>query len=286
VLAPIPFSSSICLVAEALRLYGTAEQKARYLPRLASGELIGAFAAAEGPSWELDAPDARFAGGRLTGRKLPVADGTIAGLLIVTARAADGALRLLSVDADQPGVARRPVKTIDELRRHAVIEFADAAAEPLAAPDGAKALARLLDGAAVYGAFEQVGGADVCLEMARAYAMERKTFGRLIGSYQALKHRMADMFAKNELARSNAYGAAWALAQEAPELPLLAGAARLSGIEALNFGSTENLQIHGGIGYTFEANCHFYYRRARLLADALGGRGAWSDRVVEALLAA
>jgi alkylation response protein AidB-like acyl-CoA dehydrogenase len=285
VLAPIPFASSICLAAEAIRLHGSPAQKAQYLPGLASGAMIGALAVAEGPSWDIDKPAASVRDGALTGRKLPVADGAIADLIVVTAQDASGALQLLVVETDQPGVERKRVRVIDELRHHSVVEFRAARATPLSTPNGARAaLDRIYDGGAVFTAFEQLGGADVCLEMARAYSLERKTFGRVIGSYQALKHRMADMYANNELARSNAYAGAWGLAQEKPELPMLAGLARVSASEALLFAASENLQIHGGIGYTFEGNCHFYYRRARLLDVCLGATAAWSDRVVDAFI--
>lgn len=287
VLAPIPFSSSICLAAEAIRLYGSSAQRERYLPAMARGEVIGALALAEGPEWELNSPATRASGGEVSGRKLPVADGTIADLLVVSAQDDAGDLQLLLVATDQSGVRRRRVNVIDQLRHHAVVDLTGAQAEPLAVNgEAAAALTRILQGAAVYTAFEQIGGADVCLEMARDYSLERKTFGRVIGSYQGLKHRMADMYAKNELARSNAYGAAWALAGERDDLVLYAGAARTSANEAFRFAATENLQIHGGIGYTFEADCHFYYRRARLLGVSLGNSAAWARPVVEALVRA
>jgi alkylation response protein AidB-like acyl-CoA dehydrogenase len=190
---------------------------------------------------------------------------------------------LAAVELDQPSVIRTPLVGLDALRSHAAIDFENAPADILQAEDAGLVLAKLLDCAATLTAFEQVGGAEASLEMARSYVLQRHTFGRAVGSYQAVKHRLADMWAGIELARSNAYFAAWALTNNAPELPLAAAAARLSASEAYDFAARENLHLHGGIGYTLEANCHFHYRRARLLAVALGSTDFWSDRLVEQL---
>jgi alkylation response protein AidB-like acyl-CoA dehydrogenase len=157
-----------------------------------------------------------------------------------------------------------------------------AAAEKLPGATPA-AIATLWDRAAVLVAFEQLGGADACLDMARAYVLERRSFGRVVGSYQAVKHRLVDIYVANELARSNAYYAAWALAEDAPELPLAAAVARVSATEAYEFASRENIQLHGGIGFTWEADPHLHYRRSRLLALALGPLSHWQDKVVVAL---
>ena len=133
-------------------------------------------------------------------------------------------------------------------------------------------------------AFEQVGGADRALEMAKDYAMERYAFGRPIGSYQAIKHKLADMYVKNELARSNAYYGAWALETGAAELPLAAAAAaRVAACEAYWFAAKENLQTHGGIGFTWEMDCHLFYRRAQQLGLVAGGAKAWKERLVSQL---
>jgi len=138
----------------------------------------------------------------------------------------------------------------------------------------------VLDRAAVPLAFEQVGGAQASLEMATAYAKERFAFGRPIGSFQAIKHKLADIYIAIELARSNAYYGAWALSADAAELPLAAATARVSATEAFDLAAKENIQTHGGIGFTWEADCHLYYRRARLLALTIGSARYWKDRVV------
>jgi alkylation response protein AidB-like acyl-CoA dehydrogenase len=182
------------------------------------------------------------------------------------------------------GIAREAIGTLDPTRSAAHIVFTDTPCERLGgAGDGASLLSGILDRAAVLFAFEQVGGADRCLEDARAYAMERVAFGRVIGSYQAIKHKLADIYVKNEIARSSAYYGAWALNTDAAELPAAASAARIAGIQAYDFAAKENLQTHGGMGFTWEADCHLHLRRARQLGLALGGLPVWRERLVRTL---
>ncbi len=283
--APIPFSSSVFFATEALLLAGNAEQKQHYLPRLADGTAIGTFAIAEGPY--IDQPEtltARFADGLLNGVKSPVPDAALADFAIVAAKDKSGTLVLLLVELKNAGVALEPMTSFDPFRPHASLRFADAKAQILAGPnDGARLLTKLLDRAAILTAFEQIGGAEACLDMGKTYAMQRFVFARPIGSFQAIKHKLADMVVKTELARSNAYYGAYALASDAPDLPLAAAAARLSACEAYEFAARENLHIHGGIGYTWEGDCHFHYRRERLLQLALGTSTIWSDRLIATL---
>jgi alkylation response protein AidB-like acyl-CoA dehydrogenase len=284
-LAPTPFSSSVYLATEAILLAGTPAQKDRWLPRLAMGETIGCLAVAEGPG----APQAagtRVTAGRLRGVKTPVADGDVADLAVVAAMGPDAARALFLVDLHGPGVTRTPVTTVDPTRSHARIALDGAAAEPLGPPGaGAALLGRLLDRAAILVAFEQVGGAQAALDMAREYALGRFAFGRPIASFQAIKHKLVDMYVAIELARANAYYGAWALAHEAPELPLAAAAARVSATEAFWLAAKENIQVHGGMGFTWEFDCHLYYRRAQLLALALGSARRWKDLLIERLAA-
>lgn len=293
-LAPVPFVLSAGVVAEAIRCHGSAEQQHRYLPALASGALVATLAVAEGPGRTQPGDlQARFmpATGRLQGRKLPVPAMQDAGLALVACRA-DGdqaATRLVLVDLQQPGVQRTALEHFDPFRTQGRLDFADVVAEPL--PGGTDALDAVLDRAAVLTAFEQIGGADACLAMACGYAEERRVFARPIGSFQAIQHRLADMAAKIELARSNAWFAVWALEQHdagTPEavpggLALAAATARISASGAYDFASRENLQIHGGTGFTWEGNCHPFYTRARYLAVWLGGESAWAQRLVRAL---
>ena len=132
-------------------------------------------------------------------------------------------------------------------------------------------------------AFEQLGGAERCLEMARDYALERYAFGRPIGSYQAIKHKLADVYVRITVAKANAYYGAWALETDAPELPVAAAGARITGSEAYWQASKENIQTHGGIGVTWEADCHLFYRRARHLSLAVGAPRVWKRRLVDRL---
>jgi alkylation response protein AidB-like acyl-CoA dehydrogenase len=286
-LAPIPFSSSIYLAAEAIMLGGSQAQKATWLPRLASGESIGTFAVAEGPGKANPRQLATtFRNGVLSGEKLPVADGDIADLAVVAAQGDHGMLLAL-VDLKGAGVARNPVETIDPTRSHARIVFSEAQAERIGEAAAGEGLLRRLEArAAVLFAFEQVGGAQRSLEMARDYALERYAFGRPIGSFQAIKHKLADVYVATELARANAYWGAWALSRDAAELPLAAASARISASDAYFLAARENIQVHGGMGFTWEFDCHLHYRRSKLLALALGSTRLWKDRLITQLEAA
>jgi len=269
--AAVPFFSSIVLAADAIRLAGSETQKAEWLPRLASGEAVGCFASAEGPG-PLLGRGVSLSDGKLSGSKRPVADAGVAAIAVV--QVGDG---MALIRLDQPGVTRTRLESFDQLRPHYRLDFENAAAEPL---PGRNILPTLLDRAAVQAAFEGVGGAEACLEMGRGYTMERQIFGRPLASYQAIKHKLADVAVGIELARSNAYYGGWAAEVAPDDLPAAAAAARLTAIRAFEMAARENLQVHGGIGYTFEANCHFYYRRERLLAVNLGNRVVWADRLL------
>lgn len=284
-LAPTPFSSSVYLATEAILLAGTDDQKKRWLPKLAAGQAIGCLAVAEGPQALRPGSIAtRAAGGQITGVKVPVADGDVADLAVVLARTGDDTAALFLVDLHARGVSRTAVATIDPTRSHAWIAFEGAAAEPLGAPGEGWSLAeRLLDRAAVLVAFEQVGGAQAALEMAREYALGRFAFGRPIASFQAIKHKLVEIYVALELARSNAYYGAWALSTDAPELPVAAATARISASEAFFLAAKENIQTHGGMGFTWEFDCHMYYRRAKLLALALGSTRRWKDQLIARL---
>ena len=284
-LAPTPFASTIYLAAEALLLAGSDAQRKRWLPRIAQGDAIGGLALAEGPQVATPANLAtRADGARLTGVKVPVADGDVADFAVVLASEGAGRASLFLVDLKGPGVTRAAVATVDPTRSHARIAFDGAPGELLGAAGGGWALAeRLLDRAAVLVAFEQIGGAQASLEMAREYALGRFAFGRQIASFQAIKHKLADMYVGVELARSNAYYGAWALTKDAPELPVAAAAARVAASEAYYQAAKENIQIHGGMGFTWEFDCHLHYRRAKLTGLMLGSVRRWKDLLVARL---
>jgi alkylation response protein AidB-like acyl-CoA dehydrogenase len=273
--APIPFSSSVYLATEAILQFGSEHQKQTWLPKLAAGEIIGTFALAERPgATDLARLTASVANGRLTGTKLAVPDGDIADIAIV------GTINGLHlVELNNEGVTRETVTTFDPTRSHARIDFAAAPAEPLQG----HGVRRLLDYAAVPLAFEQLGISQAALEMANAYAKERFAFGRPIGSFQGIKHKLADMYIQVELARSNAYYGAWAVHTDAAELPIAASVARIAACEAGWFVTKENIQTHGGMGFTWQMDCHLFYRRAKLLSLTLGSAREWKHRLVNEL---
>jgi acyl-CoA dehydrogenase len=279
-LAPTPFSSTIYLAAEALLLAGSETQKKRWLSRITQGQAIGCFALAEGAHVATQVNVAtRIDGGRVSGTKVPVSDGDVADFAVVAA--SDG---LCLVDLNGPGVTRASVATVDPTRSHARIVFDRAAAEPLGAPgQGWTLVERILDRAAVLVAFEQLGGAQASLDMAREYALGRFAFGRQIASFQAIKHKLADMYVGVELARSNAYYGAWALSKDAAELPVAAATARVAASEAYYHAAKENIQIHGGMGFTWEFDCHLHYRRAKLTGLTLGSARRWKDLLIARL---
>jgi alkylation response protein AidB-like acyl-CoA dehydrogenase len=283
-LAPIPFSSTVYFFSEALMAAGSSGQKQKMLPKVASGDVIGAFAISEGPGAPTPASiEATFDGSRLTGAKVPVTDGDIAGQAVVLAREGHG-LCLVLVDLEQAGVKRETLTTLDPTRGHARLTFDKANAERLGkAGEGWDLAEAILDRAAVLIAFEQIGGAQACLEMAVDYAKGRHAFSRQIGSFQAIKHKLADMYVAIELARSNAYYGAWALSTEAAQLPLAAAAARVAACDAYYFAAKENVQTHGGMGFTWEVDCHLFYRRAKLLSVQAGAPGVWKEKLVRRL---
>ncbi len=275
-LTPVPFTSSVLMASEALIAHGAAEQQAKWLPKLADGTAIGAVALAEGTAPAGGRSALKAEGGKLTGTKRPVPDAALADILIVSAP--DG---LHLVEKGAPGLSIAPVETIDLVRRSATVTFADTPAEPLTG--GRTALEAFLHSSAILSAFEGLGGADAAMEMAIAYAKERVAFGRRIAGYQAVKHRLAEMYIKNQLARSHAYYGAWALSTGAAELPTAAAGARVAALDAYQFAAEENVQLHGGIGFTWESDCQFHYRRARLLSGMLGSKTHWEDQLVRSL---
>ena len=286
-LAPVPFSSTVYLAAEALLIAGSEAQKQKWLPVIASGDAIGTLALFEGkgnPSPQ--AIKLAASGGKLDGVKKPVADGAIADFAIVAARTGSTGretdISLFLVDMKADGVEAKALANIDPSRNQAEIVFKNCKAEPLGAlGEGWSIIAQVLDRAAVLLAFEQVGGADRALEMGRDYALDRIAFGRPIGSFQAVKHMLADMYVSATLARSNCYYGAWALSTNASELPEAAAAARISATQAFQHCAKNNIQVHGGMGFTWEFDCHMYYRRANATALGLGSLSYWEDALID-----
>jgi alkylation response protein AidB-like acyl-CoA dehydrogenase len=286
-LAPVPFSSTVYLAAEAILLAGSEAQKQKWLPLIASGEAIGTLALFEGkgnPSPQSIRLTA--SGGHLNGIKKPVPDGIIADFAIVAARTAssgrDTDISLFLVDMKAEGIEAKALTNVDPTHGQAELSFKNCRAEPLGSPgEGWSVISQLLDRAAVLIAFEQVGGADRALEMGRDYALDRIAFGRPIGSFQAIKHMLADMYVSATLARSNCYHGAWALSTNASELGEAAAAARISATQAFQHCAKNNIQVHGGMGFTWEFDCHLYYRRAHATALALGSMSYWEDALID-----
>jgi len=286
-LAPVPFSSTVYLAAEALLAAGSEAQKQKWLPVIASGDAIGTLALFEGKgNPQPEAIKLAASGGKLDGVKKPVADGAVADFAIVAARTGSTGretdISLFLVDMKAEGVEAKSLTNVDPSRNQAEVTFRNCKAEPLGAPgEGWSIISQVLDRAAVLLAFEQVGGADRALEMGRDYALDRIAFGRPIGSFQAIKHMLADMYVSATLARSNCYYGAWALSTNAGELPEAAAAARISATQAFQHCAKNNIQVHGGMGFTWEFDCHLYYRRANATALSLGSLSYWEDALID-----
>jgi acyl-CoA dehydrogenase len=278
-LIPVPFLSTLA-ATEALLLAGSEAQQAKWLPGIADGSVIATVGWAEGDTASpAMTRGMRAEGGTLSGVKTPVPDLLAADLAIVSAAGFDGPTLHL-VDLKGPGVTVEAAATLDLVRRHGKLTLNGAPAEPLG---DAAAFHAWLDRAAVLSAWEAIGTGSVAMEMAVAYAKERVAFGQKIGRYQGVKHKCADMYVKLELARAHAMHGAWAMSTNAPELAQAAAAARVAALDAVRFCAEENVQLHGGIGFTWESDCQFYYRRNRQIAFALGSRAWWADRLVRTL---
>jgi len=284
-----PYFSSVVLAGTAVVQSGDDAANMDLLPGIADGSAIATLAWVENPAeWGTGSlsTTAKRAGGGYTidGTKTLVLDGHTASLILVVARAGGGP-SLFAVDASASGLTRRKLETLDLTRKVAALEFAATPAR-LISDEGAAAgiLERTLRLAAVALAAEQVGAAQKCLDMSVEYAKLRVQFGRPIGSFQAIKHKCADMLLEVESARSAAYYAAWAAADGSDELPLLASLAKAYCSDAFANAATESIQIHGGIGFTWEHDAHLYYRRAKSAEQFLGSPAEHRDLLAQQLL--
>ncbi len=274
-LLPSPYFSSVVLAANAILNAGTEDQKKELLPGIADGTTRATLAFVE-PSgkWEIDSIETSASGSgdswTISGDKSYVIDGATANLLVVAAKTPAG-ISLFTVDPDAEGVTRTPLQTLDMTRKQAKIGFSNTPAKPLGTDGaGAEALSKTLDQAAAALAAEMVGGSQACLDASTTYAKERYQFGRPIGSFQAIKHKCANMLMEVEMARSAAYYAGWAAAEDPDELPLAASLAKAYCSDAYFHAAAENIQIHGGIGFTWEHDAHLYFRRAKSSEIYLG----------------
>jgi len=293
VLLCAPYFSTVVLAADAIINAGTDAQKSELLPGIAGGETIAALAFTE-PNGKWDASGiemvAKGAGDSYTldGTKMFVIDGHLADCIVVAARlegtSGEEGISLFTVPGDAAGLTRTALATMDQTRKQAKLEFSGVAATPLGTPgEGWAALSKTLDQAAACLANEMVGGAQQVLDMSVEYAKVRVQFGRPIGSFQAIKHKCADMLLEVESGKSAAYYAAWAAAEDNEELPVAASLAKAYCSDAYFHAAAENIQIHGGIGFTWEHDAHLYFKRAKsseiLFGDATYHRELLAQRI-------
>jgi alkylation response protein AidB-like acyl-CoA dehydrogenase len=263
-----PYFSTVVLASNALIHSGDDAAKKELLPGIASGETIATVAfTEENGRWDEEGVTVSATKDgddyKLSGTKMFVLDGHVADLIIVAARTSAG-VSLFQVAGDAAGLTRTPLATMDQTRKQAKLELDNVAAK-LIGEDGKgwDTLSTVLDLAAVALAAEQVGGAQECLDMSVEYAKVRVQFGRPIGSFQAIKHKCADMLLEVESAKSAAYYAGWCAAEMNDELPSVASLAKAYCSEAYFHAAAENIQIHGGIGFTWEHPAHLYFKRAK-----------------------
>ena len=263
-----PYFSTVALAANTLLVAGDDAAKKEYLPGIASGETIATLAITEDNGrWDEEGVTLQASGTgdsyTLDGHKMFVLDGHTANLILVAAKTGSG-VSLFAVDGDAQGLTRTPLATMDQTRKQARLEFSGTPARLIGTEgQGWQSLSKVLDLAAVALAAEQVGGAQKCLEMSVEYAKDRIQFGRPIGSFQAIKHKCADMLLEVESAKSAAYYAGWAAAEDSDELPTVACLAKAYCSDAYFHAAAENIQIHGGIGFTWEHPAHLYFKRAK-----------------------
>ena len=263
-----PYFSTVALAANALLFVGTDADKAAYLPGIASGDTIATVALTDDAGrWDLTATSttatAQGEGFVLNGVRSYVTDGSTASLILVPAMTPTG-LSLFAVAGDGPGVSRQSLPTMDQTRKQSRLELKDAPATLIGVQGEALAgLETTMQVAAAALAAEQVGGAQRVLNNSVEYAKTRVQFGRPIGSFQAIKHKCADMLLEVESAKSAAYYAMWCAAEMNDELPSVASLAKAYCSEAYFHATAENIQIHGGIGFTWEHPAHLYFKRAK-----------------------
>ena len=287
---PSPFIWTV-MVAEALKRAGSDHHKSSLLPKIASGELVATVAYLE-PSavWSAEgiAMTARNegAGYVLDGTKLFVNDGHIADCLLVAARtggSGEGGITLFALESKRAGIAVTRLTTMDQTRKLAELKFSgvklDAADVVGEVGSGWKTLSEIIDRGKVMLAGEMMGGAQKVLEMTVDYAKVRVQFGRPIGSFQAVQHKCANMMIDVEGARSAAYYASWAVSNEVAEAPLAAALAKAAASDAFRRVSADGIQLHGGIGFTWDHDLHLYFKRAKS-SEFTFGDANWNRELV------
>ena len=276
-LLPGPLYSTVALAGAVLNETGSAEQKKKYLAPICRGEARATLALLEkSASWNVADLKLESRGGKISGEKLFVPDAASAEFILVAAR--DG---VHVVGAKAQGVAIRPMTGMDATRKLYTLKFQDAAVETLAHGEG---LERGLDIAAAALSAELVGGMQRTLDLTVEYAKARKQFGKPIGMFQAVQHQCADMYLETESARSAAYYAAWALAERSPDASTAVSIAKMYASDAARTVGNRGIQVHGGMGFTWENDVHLYYRRAKASETMLGDATFHRERIARLVI--
>lgn len=276
-LLPGPFFSTVVFAGSVLDVVCSPAEKKRYLEPICRGEARATVAVLEaGASWDLRHIELSVVKARLNGEKLFVSDAGVADFIIVVAR--NG---VYVVDSKAPGLKISPMSSMDLTRKLYVVEFSNTPAEEIG---GAGNLSRALDVAAAAISAELVGGMQRALEITVEYAKTRKQFGKPIGMFQAVQHQCADMYLETESARSAAYYAGWALEENSPDAGTAVSIAKMYASDAGRTVGNRSIQIHGGMGFTWENDLHLYYRRAKASETAFGDATFHRERIAAAVI--
>jgi alkylation response protein AidB-like acyl-CoA dehydrogenase len=275
-LLPGPFFSTVALAGSVIDACAAPEQKKKYLERIAAGQARATVALVEaGGSWDADSLKISAAGGKLNGTKLFVTDAAVADFIVGVAP--DG---VFVVEAKAPGLHIQPMKGMDLARKIYAVQFKNTPAEKLGGPSG---LSRALDVATAALCAEMTGGMQRTLELT-AYAKTRKQFGKPIGIFQAVQHFCADMYLETESSRSATYYAAWALEENVPDAAAAVSVAKMYASDASRTVGNRGIQVHGGMGFTWENDIHLYYRRAKASETMLGDATFHRERIARLVI--
>jgi alkylation response protein AidB-like acyl-CoA dehydrogenase len=276
-LLPGPFFSTVALAGAVIDACALPEQKKNYLSRIAAGQARStvAFVEAAG-SWDPASLQIASVGNKLTGTKLFVTDAAVADIIIVVAR--DG---VFAVESNAAGIRIEPMKGMDLARKIYSVEFRNTPTEKLG--DSA-CLADALNVATAALCAEMVGGMQRALELTVAYAKTRKQFGKPIGIFQAVQHLCADMYLETESSRSVTYYAAWALEENTPDAATSVSVAKMYSSDAARNVGNRGIQVHGGMGFTWENDLHLYYRRAKASETMLGDSIFHRERIARLVI--
>ena len=276
-LLPGPFFSTVVLAGSVLDACGNAEQKKKYLEPICQGKARATVAMVLDNSAKPDPEDGRvtLANGKVTGRKLFVPDAAVADFIVIVT--SSGAF---VADRKAPGIKISSMNAMDETRKLYVVEFNNTPAEKLAGSGWMHAM-HLATAALVA---EMVGGMQRTLDITVQYAKTRKQFGKPIGSFQAVQHKCADMYLETESSRSAAYYAAWALQEGAPDADVAVSIAKMYASDACRNVGNNGIQVHGGMGFTWENDLHLYYRRAKASETMLGDAAFHRERIARLVI--